>query len=126
MAQRLLTTQQNFLPQVVETLGFDRTITLALTCPPYLVAVFVMIGWSWSSGHFNERTWHIFVGKFLAAIGFVIAAATMNLGARYFAIILFVGSINAVDGILFGWVSGLIYSASTARGTDLGQICPSR
>ncbi|EME40501.1 hypothetical protein DOTSEDRAFT_74162 [Dothistroma septosporum NZE10] len=96
---------KNFLPQVVETLGFGRTISLVLTCPPYLIAVFIMVGLSYSSGHFNERTWHIFVGKSTAAIGFIIAASTLNIGARYFAIILFVGAINAVDGIIYGWIA---------------------
>lgn len=48
---------KNFFPTAVATLGFSETITLALTCPPYLVAGFLSIAWSWSSGRFNERTW---------------------------------------------------------------------
>lgn len=41
---------KNFFPTVVGTLGFSRTATLALTCPPYLIAAFFTIGVSWSSG----------------------------------------------------------------------------
>lgn len=41
---------KNFLPTVVQTLGFGRTTTLALTCPPYLVSGAISILWSWSSG----------------------------------------------------------------------------
>lgn len=48
---------KNFLPTVVQTLGFDQTTTLALTCPPYLVSGALSIMWSWSSGRRNERTW---------------------------------------------------------------------
>ena len=48
---------KNFFPTAVETLGFDQTITLVLTCPPYLIAGVISIAWSWSSGRFNERTW---------------------------------------------------------------------
>ena len=48
---------KNFFPTAVATLGFSETITLVLTCPPYLVAGFLSILWSWSSGRFNERTW---------------------------------------------------------------------
>ncbi|KXS98873.1 hypothetical protein AC578_10875 [Pseudocercospora eumusae] len=66
-------------------------------------ATVVMLGWSLSSGKFNERTWHVCVGKTIATFGFTLAACTMNPGARYFAIICFVGSVNAVDGILSGW-----------------------
>lgn len=48
---------KNFFPTAIETLGFSQTITLVLTCPPYLVAGVISIAWSWSSGKFNERTW---------------------------------------------------------------------
>jgi sugar phosphate permease len=48
---------KNFFPTAVETLGFNQTITLVLTCPPYLIAGVISIAWSWSSGRFNERTW---------------------------------------------------------------------
>lgn len=41
---------KNFFPTVVGTLGFNRTITLALTCPPYLIAACITIATSWSSG----------------------------------------------------------------------------
>lgn len=41
---------KNFFPTVVGTLGFSRNVTLALTCPPYLIAAFFTIGISWSSG----------------------------------------------------------------------------
>ncbi|KAJ0380208.1 hypothetical protein COL26b_001320 [Colletotrichum chrysophilum] len=47
---------KNFFPTAVETLGFSETVTLILTCPPYLIAGIVSIAWSWSSGRFNERT----------------------------------------------------------------------
>ncbi|TDZ49615.1 putative transporter [Colletotrichum trifolii] len=48
---------KNFFPTAVETLGFDETVTLVLTCPPYLIAGIISIAWSWSSGRSNERTW---------------------------------------------------------------------
>jgi MFS family permease len=48
---------KNFFPTAVKTLGFETTITLVLTCPPYLIAGIISIAWSWSSGHHNERTW---------------------------------------------------------------------
>ncbi|KXT17533.1 hypothetical protein AC579_3195 [Pseudocercospora musae] len=95
-AEKATISFKNFLPTVVKTLGFSQTITLVLTCPPYLVATVVMLGWSLSSGKFNERTWHVCVGKTIATFGFTLAACTMNTGARYFAMMCFVGSINAV------------------------------
>lgn len=37
---------KNFFPTAVETLGFNQTITLVLTCPPYLIAGVISIAWS--------------------------------------------------------------------------------
>lgn len=85
---RVLTAASQF-PTVVETLGFNTTVTLVLTCPPYLVAGAVTIAVSWSSGKFNERTWHITISKTVAVIGFAIAPATMSLAGRYVAMCIF-------------------------------------
>jgi len=52
-----------------------------------------------SSGHFNERTWHIFGSKCVAILGFALAAGTLNTGARYFAMCLFTA--GKTIGLLF-------------------------
>jgi hypothetical protein len=96
---------KNFFPTAVETLGFGRTITLVLTCPPYLIAGFISVAWSWSSGRFNERTWHITVAKSIAVFGFVLGCATLNTGARYFAMCVFAIGTYAVNSVILGWVS---------------------
>ncbi|KAL3470952.1 major facilitator superfamily domain-containing protein [Aspergillus californicus] len=95
---------KNFMLPVVETLGFNSTITLVLTCPPYLLATFTSIAVSWSLGYFNERTWHITVSKLLAIVGFALATGTLNVGARYFAMILFVAATYGVNNINIAWV----------------------
>ena len=64
---------KNFFPTAVETLGFNQTITLVLTCPPYLIAGVISIAWSWSSGRFNERTWSVDWLSF-SAIGMLVCA----------------------------------------------------
>ncbi|KAL4932060.1 major facilitator superfamily domain-containing protein [Aspergillus undulatus] len=94
---------KNFFPTAVEMLGFNETITLVLTCPPYLVAGFISIAWSWSSGRFNERTWHITIAKAVAVFGFVLGCATLNTGARYFAMCVFSIGTYAVNSIILGW-----------------------
>lgn len=96
---------KNFLPSVVKTLGFSSTISLVLTCPPYLLATFTSIAVSWSSGRFNERTWHITISKAVAIVGFAIAWGSLNMGARYFAIVLFVGATYGVNNIGMAWVA---------------------
>ncbi|KAJ3542221.1 hypothetical protein NM208_g4216 [Fusarium decemcellulare] len=96
---------KNFFPTAVKTLGFNQTITLVLTCPPYLIAGGISIAWSWSSGKFNERTWHITIAKAIAVFGFVLGCATLNTGARYFAMCVFSIGTYAVNSIILGWVS---------------------
>jgi hypothetical protein len=96
---------KNFLPTVVKTLGFDTTTTLALTCPPYLVAGFISVAVSWSSGRFNERTWHTTASKLVACAGFAIAAGTYNVAARYIAIMIFVGATYGVNNIVLAWAA---------------------
>lgn len=95
---------KNFFPTVVGTLGFNRTITLVLTCPPYLIAGFISVYWSWQSGKYNERTWHITAAKAVAIFGFVLGMATLNMGARYFSMVVFSIGTYAVNSIILGWV----------------------
>ncbi|KAK2028640.1 major facilitator superfamily transporter [Colletotrichum zoysiae] len=94
---------KNFFPTVVETLGFNRTITLVLTCPPYLIAGGVTIAVSWSSGKFNERTWHITISKAVAVVGFVSAAATLNTAGRYVSMVIFTIGTYGVNSLILGW-----------------------
>lgn len=99
-----LTTIPTQFPTVVETLGFNTTITLVLTCPPYVTAGAVSVAVSWSSGRFNERTWHITVSKLVAIFGFVLGSATLNMGTRYFAMVVFAVDTYGVNSIILGWV----------------------
>jgi MFS family permease len=95
---------KNFFPTAVETLGFNQTITLTLTCPPYLIAGLISIFWSAHSGKKNERTWHITTAKAIAIFGFILGCATLNTGARYFAMVVFAVGTYAVNSIILGWV----------------------
>lgn len=96
---------KNFFPTIVETLGFSRNVTLALVCPPYLVSGAIAILWALSSGHFNERVWHITVSKVIAVFGFVLACSTLNVGARYFAMCAFATGVYACNSVIIGWMS---------------------
>lgn len=119
---------KNFMPTVVETLGFNSTITLVLTCPPYLLATFTSVAVSWSSGHFNERTWHVTISKLLAIAGFAVACGTLNIGARYFAMILFVAATYGVNNINIAWVAATLgqtdekKAVSIAMANTLGNL----
>ncbi|KAH7153519.1 major facilitator superfamily domain-containing protein [Dactylonectria macrodidyma] len=113
---------KNFFPTAVKTLGFSQTITLVLTCPPYLIAGFISIAWSWSSGRFNERTWHITIAKAIAVFGFVLGCATLNTGARYFAMCVFSIGTYAVNSIILGWVSATCSQTKEKKACSLAIV----
>lgn len=116
------TSFQYFLPTVVETLGFNTTVTLALTCPPYLLAAVMAVVVAWSSGRYNERTWHTTVCKAIVVVGFIISVATLNLGARMFGIFLFVGFSFGINNVLLGWTSATLGQTNEKRAVALA-IC---
>lgn len=99
---------KNYMPTAVKSLGFNDTVSLVLTCPPYLFGAFTSIAVSWSSGHFNERTWHIAISKAIAILGFAVATGTYNIGARYFAMFIFVGATYGVNNINLSWTSSTL------------------
>ncbi|KAF3931445.1 hypothetical protein ABW19_dt0203089 [Dactylella cylindrospora] len=112
----------NFFPTVVGTLGFNRTITLLLTCPPYLVSAFVGWGVGVSSGRFNERTWHITFSMGAALVGFIIACTTLNIAARYIACFLFASGAYAVNGVILGWVTATCGQTKQKKGSALSMV----
>ncbi|KAK6361234.1 hypothetical protein TWF730_004976 [Orbilia blumenaviensis] len=112
----------NFFPTVVGTLGFNRTITLLLTCPPYLVSAFVGWGVGVSSGKFNERTWHITLSMGAALVGFIIACTTLNTAARYIACFMFASGAYAVNGVILGWVTATCGQTKQKKGSALSLV----
>ncbi|KAL4951217.1 major facilitator superfamily domain-containing protein [Aspergillus filifer] len=113
---------KNFFPTAVETLGFSTTITLVLTCPPYLIAGAFSVYWSWNSGRMNERTWHITVAKCIAIFGFILGCATLNTGARYFSMIVFAIGTYAVNSIILGWVSSTCGQTNEKKASSLAIV----
>ncbi|KAF2797059.1 MFS transporter [Melanomma pulvis-pyrius CBS 109.77] len=113
---------KNFLPTVVKTLGLSTTVTLVLTCPPYLIAGFMSVLVSWSSGRFNERTWHITASKAVAIVGFIVGTATLNIGARYFAMVLFVGATYGVNNISLAWAAAVLGQTDEKRAAAVAIV----
>lgn len=112
----------NFFPTVVGGLGFNSTITLVLTCPPYLVSGFFGILAALSSGRFNERTWHITGCMGLALIGFIISCATLNIPARYVSCFMFASGAYAVNSMIFGWVSATLGQTTEKKAVALSIV----
>lgn len=110
---------QNFLPTVINTLGYSRIISLVLTFPPYLFAAIMAVAIAHSSGHFNERTWHITASKCIVIVGFILAVATLNIPARMVGVFMFVGFTFSVNNIILGWVSSTLGQTNEKKAVSI-------
>tara|TARA_R110002003_G_scaffold72_7_gene6731 strand:- start:7368 stop:8048 length:681 start_codon:yes stop_codon:yes gene_type:complete len=78
----------NYFPTLVRSLGFNSTISLLLTAPPYILAGFVYYWLMWYSDRKNVA-YPIIMACIAIAIGmYIIPMATLNVGARYFSMMI--------------------------------------
>ncbi|KAI2729631.1 hypothetical protein CBS147333_1797 [Penicillium roqueforti] len=96
---------QYFFPTIVQTLGYGKVETLLITAPVWIATFFVSLLVTWSSGKTNDRSLHIICLMMVSMIGGVIATATTNLGAKFFAMFLMpMGAVSAYQ-IIVAWVA---------------------
>ncbi|GJD01388.1 major facilitator superfamily transporter [Colletotrichum higginsianum] len=111
----------SFFPTVVKTLGFNTTVTLLMTCPPFIFAGAAGIFFGWSSGRLHERTWHITTGLGIAVVGFVLASATLNTAARYVACFIFAMGAYSVNSVIIGWASSTLSQTKEKKAVVLAM-----
>ncbi|KAL4894013.1 major facilitator superfamily domain-containing protein [Aspergillus ambiguus] len=112
----------NFFPSVVETLGFSKVNTLLLTVPPYIVALIVCILNNWSADRLRNSSFHIVWPLAVAIVGFIVAAATLNTGARYFAMILMVGGGHGSNAVLLAWAQKTMLRPRIKRAASVAFV----
>ncbi|KAJ5126891.1 pantothenate transporter [Penicillium atrosanguineum] len=78
----------NYFPTLVDSLGFSSTISLLLTAPPYVLAGGVYYVIMFYSDRKNTVYPIILVCIAISVIMYIIPMTTMNVGARYFAMIM--------------------------------------
>lgn len=110
-----------FPHSVVKTLGFNTTVTLVMTCPPFIFAGAAGIAFGWSSGRLHERTWHITGGLGIAIVGFALAAATLNTAARYVACFIFAMGAYSVNSVIIGWASSTLSQTKEKKAVVLAM-----
>jgi MFS family permease len=116
------TSFNQFFPTVVKSLGFGRIVTLLLTAPPSLTAGFIGVFIGYSSGRFNERTWHISGCMFMALIGFVISCLTLNTAARYISCFMFAGGVYACNSVILGWITATLGQTPEKKAISLSIV----
>ena len=98
-------TFQYFFPTIVQSLNYGRIATLLITAPVWIAVFFVSLLVTWSSGRFNDRSYHIVGLMTISAVGNIIVTASTSLPARFFAMFLMpLGAVPAYQ-IVLSWVA---------------------
>ncbi|KAJ7918802.1 major facilitator superfamily domain-containing protein [Mycena leptocephala] len=115
-------TVTSFFPSVVSTLGYSRNITYALTAPPYLLCVVIMILNGVHSDQTQERYWHIVVPLVFATVSNIIAVSTLNTAARYVSMMMMPSSFYGATVVILSWVAGSLTQPAVKRATAIALI----
>jgi hypothetical protein len=78
----------NYFPTLVASLNFSHTVSLLLTAPPYILAGAVYYGIMYYSDRKNTVYPIILICIAISVTMYIIPMATMNVGARYFSMVM--------------------------------------
>ncbi|KAG9520763.1 major facilitator superfamily transporter, partial [Aureobasidium melanogenum] len=106
---------KDFFPSIMATLGFSKVVTYLVQAPPYVIAYFVTLAISWSSGRHLEHCWHIIGSIAVCLVGAIIMISTLNTGARYFALILLCSGPFVGLNIQISWETTVVPRPRTKR-----------
>jgi predicted MFS family arabinose efflux permease len=112
----------NFYPAIVRGFGYDRTITLLLTAPPYVLAAIGGVVNSWHADRTNERGYHFSVPIGVGLVGYVICLATENGAARYGASYLYVVGMFTAFPLLFSWTAMTLGRTPEKKATAIAIV----
>ncbi|RJE20368.1 Major Facilitator Superfamily [Aspergillus sclerotialis] len=108
-------TQAKHEEQIVATLHFTEVVTYLVQAPPYVIAYFVTLAISWSSGRFLDHCLHIIIPILVALAGAVIMISTLDIGARYFSLILLCTGPFVGLNIQISWETTVVPRPRTKR-----------
>jgi hypothetical protein len=117
----LTQTFQYFFPSIVNTLGYNSTITLLLTVPVWFATLLVSLLVTWTSGRTGDRSIHIICLMCISCIGNIIVVSTTATGPRFFAMFLMpLGSVTAYQLILT-WVANSFFRPLVKRSASIAM-----
>ncbi|KAL2075214.1 hypothetical protein VTL71DRAFT_156 [Oculimacula yallundae] len=112
----------NFFPSVVGGLGYARNKTLGLTAPPFILCVVCMLVNGFHSDKTQERYLHIVVPLSVTLVANIIAVSTLNIGARYVAMMLLPASFYSAAVVVLSWITGSLSQPSVKRASAIALI----
>ncbi|KAF2026112.1 MFS general substrate transporter [Setomelanomma holmii] len=99
-------TTSNFLPQIVQRLGYSVIKTNLWTVPPNAVGFVVLLCITYSSDYFRERTFHIVLALCISLIGLIILATIdvlHNKAVAYFACFMLASGAYIPSCLVHSW-----------------------
>ncbi|KAL4752227.1 hypothetical protein BDW72DRAFT_202457 [Aspergillus terricola var. indicus] len=117
----LITAQSfnNFFPSIVGTLGYNDTITLLLTAPPYFAAFICSLCISFHAAHKQERGLHIAIPLLFSLLGNLLAMFIPTTGGRYFSMFLMTGGSYSPYNLCVSWLSSSLPRLRAKRAAAL-------
>jgi MFS family permease len=110
-----------YLPTLVATMGYDRTVTLLLTSPPSVLGIIGAFAFSRLSDHTHKRSIYIFASIAFTALGFIVAICTTNTVARYASMFLMALS-AAGQMVLWAWIKNTFTREPAKRAVAIAMI----
>ncbi|KAF9450983.1 MFS general substrate transporter [Macrolepiota fuliginosa MF-IS2] len=110
-----------YFPTIVQTLGYNNTITLVLCAPPGFASALFTFVLARHSDRVHMRFPHIALSLGISLIGWVMAMSTMNVAVRYASIFL----MDAIPGgfvVILAWVSNTITAPPAKKAVAIGLI----
>jgi MFS transporter, ACS family, DAL5 transporter family protein len=114
----------NFFPSIVRGFGYNNTVTLLLTAPPYIFAALGSLVNAWHSDRTKERGFHFAGPIAFGCIGYIICLATTNRNARYAASFIYVGGMYFSNPLISTWTASTMGRTPEKRAVSvaLGEI----
>ncbi|KAK2040112.1 major facilitator superfamily transporter [Colletotrichum somersetense] len=106
---------KDFFPTILATLGFGETATYLIQAPPPIVAFLVTLAVSWSSGRMLEHGYHIIAPMLITLAACAVMITTLNVGARYFCMILLVSGPFIGLNLQISWETTVVPRPRTKR-----------
>ncbi|KAG0708677.1 MFS general substrate transporter [Suillus ampliporus] len=110
-----------YFPTIVATLGYDTTVTLLLSAPPWVLATITSFTLSRYSDKTRKRYIYFLASCTTAALGFTVSICTMNLAARYISLFL-MAQIAAGQMVLWGWINNMFAREPAKRAAAIAMI----
>ncbi|EFQ87269.1 hypothetical protein PTT_17286 [Pyrenophora teres f. teres 0-1] len=99
---------EDFLPSIMKNFHFSKLTTHLVQAPPYAIAYAIACTLAYTSGRFQESYFHIIAPIIMSAVGCSMLIGTLNIGARYFGLILLISGTYSGLNLQFSWETTLV------------------